>query len=241
MDRRERFEDPEEALRVALESHQAKIWTALPGIIQSFNSAAMTCTIKPAISTTARDATGNLRVVEIPVLLDCPVVFPSGGGCTLTFPIQAGDECLIVLASRCIDGWWSLGDVRPQAEFRMHDLSDGFAIPGPKSIPNTFGVSTSEVQLRTNDGAAVVAISPTTHDIKATTTGNVTITAPTITLSGNIVLNGPITQTSGGGGGGTTATLIGPLNVTNDVTAQGTSLHTHTHPDPDGGNTGPPN
>lgn len=238
MDRRERYEDPQEALRVALESWQAKMWTALPGVIQSFNAGQMTCTVKPTISTKALDEQGNARTVEIPVLLDCPVVFPSGGGCTLTFPIAAGDECLVVFASRCIDGWWAQSGVQAQAEFRMHDLSDGFVIPGPKSVPNAFSASTSDVQLRTNDGAAIVAISPSTHDITATTSGNVTITAPTITLSGNIVLNGPITQTAGTGG--SAATLIGPLNVTNDVKAQGTSLHTHVHTDPQGGNTGPP-
>lgn len=65
-------------------------------------------------------------------------------------------------------------------------------------------------------------------------TGNAEVTAPTITLNGtNIVLNGstlingPLAQGTGSGGG--SATLLGPLTVTNDVTAEGTSLHTHRH------------
>jgi hypothetical protein len=34
--------------------------------------------------------------VRYPILNDLPVVFPRGGGVTLTFPIKEGDECLIV-------------------------------------------------------------------------------------------------------------------------------------------------
>lgn len=58
--------------------------------------------------------------------------------------------------------------------------------------------------------------------------GAMTLTAPTITLNGSVVLNGPLTQGMGGGGGG--ATLLGPITVTNDVTAGGISLKNHVHP-----------
>ena len=33
------------------------------------------------------------------------MVFPGGGGFALTFPVAAGDECLVVFASRCIDDY----------------------------------------------------------------------------------------------------------------------------------------
>lgn len=84
----------------------------------------------------------------------------------------------------------------------------------------------------------------------ASITGNLSVTAaaatvnaPTTingntTINGTTTLNGPITQ--GTGTGGTAASLIGPLTVTNNVTAQGTSVHTHVHSDPQGGNTGAP-
>ena len=72
-----------------------------------------------------------------------------------------------------------------------------------------------------------------------------TVNAPTtingdLTVNGATQLNGPISQ--GSGSGGTTASLIGPLEVTNDVTASGTSLHSHTHGGVQigGGSTGAP-
>jgi hypothetical protein len=97
------------------------------------------------------------------------------------------------------------------------------------------------VQLRTDDGAAYVEINPTSHNIKALTSGDVEIQATNITLKGNIILDGPITQNNTAGGS-TTATIIGPVTVTNDVTAGGKSLMTHRHSgvQPGSGNTGQP-
>lgn len=173
MDRRERYSDPEEMLRVSLEGMQGKLWTALPGIIDSFDAAAHTCKVQPAISGKRRKPNGDIEAIQLPLLLDCPVVFPGGGGCTLTFPIKPGDECLVVFASRCIDSWWQLGGVQGQAEFRMHDLSDGFVIPGGRSQPRKFDVSESAAQLRSDDGQAFVEINPESHNVKTQTVANI--------------------------------------------------------------------
>lgn len=237
MDRRERSGDPEETFRIAAEGQQAKVWTALPGIVASFDAAAMTCTVQPSISGTRLKSDGSVADIKMPVLLDCPVCFPGGGGATLTFPIKPGDECLVVFSSRCIDAWWQLGGVQGQAELRMHDLSDGFVLPGVRSQPRRFNVSESAVQLRTDDGVAFVEIATATHKIKAKTSGNVEIEAANITIKGNIFLDGPVTQQNTAGGS-TTATMIGPIVVTNDVTAGGKSLKTHVH---SGVQTGPGN
>jgi hypothetical protein len=53
-------------------------------------------------------------------------------------------------------------------------------------------------------------------------------------------LNGPLSQGVGSGGGG--ATMLGPMTVTNDVTAGGKSLKTHVHSGvtAGGANTGAP-
>jgi hypothetical protein len=169
----ERVNDNQEALRLALDGHQAHVWTALPGIIESFDPDAVTCVVQPAIKAQVRAVDGTTQWVALPLLLDCPVVAPRGGGCTLTFPITQGDECLVVFASRCIDAWWSSGGVQVQSEFRMHDLSDGFCIPGPFSQTTKIsGWSTSAVQLRSNDGAAYLQLNPTSHQIDIVTPSN---------------------------------------------------------------------
>ncbi|MCC2903929.1 phage baseplate protein [Klebsiella pneumoniae] len=200
---------------------------ALPGIIQSFDPDAATAVVQPAIRYIERDNDGNKSTKDYPLLVDVPVVFPRGGGCTLTFPVKEGDECLVIFADRCIDFWWQSGGVQEPVDGRMHDLSDAFCIVGPQSQAKKIsGISTTAAQLRTDDGSAFIELAAG-GDITATTAGNATINAPEIILNGNVTINGNLSQGMGDGGG--TATMRGPVAVTNDVTAGGKSLMTHTH------------
>lgn len=176
--------DPIEWVSIALGGLQSKLWTALPGIIQSFDAGAMTCVVQPAIQALVRDEAGALASVDLPLLLDCPVQFPAGGGCTLTFPVAPGDECLVVFASRCIDSWWQSGGIQAQAELRMHDLSDGFALLGFRSQPRVIGaISGTAAQLRTDDGAAFVEVDSASHAINITSTAPINVTS---TASANV-------------------------------------------------------
>lgn len=195
MDRRERYENPQEALRAAQEGHQADIWTALPGIIQDYDPLTKTCSVQPSIQGQITSFTdGSKNWVNMPLLVDCPVYFPSGGGCTLTFPIVNGDECLVVFSSRCIDAWWQSGGVQPQAQMRMHDLSDGFVYVGFSSVPSVQPtISTTSVQLRSNTGETVVDLHPINHMVSITAPGGITITGP-LTVNGNIATTGTLTN-----------------------------------------------
>lgn len=235
MDRRERQNDPEEAIQAAMDGKQAQIWTALPGIITAFDPDAMTVSVQPAIQASVGDENGAASNVSLPLLVDVPVTFQNGGGFCMTFPIKEGDEALVVFGSRCIDSWWQSGGVQAQAEIRMHDLSDGFAIIGPRSlarlIPN---IATNAVQLRTEDGFNLVQIDEA-GAVLAKSTSKITLDAPEIELKGALRM---MSQN----GGATTAQLNGSLNATGDVKAGDISLegHTHTGVQPGSGNTGQP-
>lgn len=212
MDRLERIDSTPDMLLAALQGLQSDVWTALPGIIQSFDPVAMTCQVQPAIrfrisdpalntyasDTLQRDPGGQFAWDQMPLLLDCPVVFPGGGGVTLTFPIAVGDEVLVVFASRCIDAWWQQGGIQNQAAFRMHDLSDGFVIPQVRSQPRKFTVSTGAAQLRTDDGTVVIELNPTTHAVNITTTGAVAVSSggnSSVTAGGNATVTASGTAT----------------------------------------------
>lgn len=222
---------------------------ALPGIVQLFNPDTVTAVIQPAIRYIERDNNGEKVTQDYPLLVDVPVIFPRGGGCTLTFPIKAGDECLVIFADRCIDFWWQSGGVQEPVDDRMHDLSDAFCIVGPQSQANKVsGISSAGAQLRTDDGAAFIEVAAgynitvkTPGKLVATAQGGTEITSPNIILNGNVTINGNLSQGMGEDGG--TATMQGPITVTNDVTAGGKSLMTHTHGgvETGGGNTGEPN
>jgi hypothetical protein len=156
------MDDATEATRSALDGRQAEMWTALPGIIQSFDPVAMTVVVQPAIKGRIQDEAGAGKDVNLPLLVDVPVVFPCGGGFSLTNPIKPDDECLVILSSRCIDGWWQSGGIGGVPDERMHDLSDAIALVGPRSQPRRLdpAVDADNVQLRTDDGQAHITMMP---------------------------------------------------------------------------------
>lgn len=188
-DRREELDDPEEAFRLSFEGKQAGMWTALPGIIESFDPDAMTCTVQPTIQGVRTLPDRTKAPVTMPLLLDCPVVFQGGGGATLTFPLAQGDECLVVFASRCIDGWWQSGGVQPQAEVRMHDLSDGFVLPGVRSQPRKFTVA-GKPRLTNDEGDTYVELDPAGQVSLVADGASVVVGGGAVAITGALTING---------------------------------------------------
>jgi phage baseplate assembly protein gpV len=241
----ERLGSFEEGLNSALDGRQSQIWTAVPAIIQSFDADAVTCVAQPAIKAQIRAPDGSTQWVALPLLLDCPVVFPRGGGCTLTFPIAEDDECLIVFSSRCIDAWWSSGGVQVQSEFRMHDLSDGFCLPGPFSQATKIaGISTNSVQLRSNDASTYIDLNPTSQKVKIVAPGGFEVDAPTNLFTGAVTIQGLLTWLAGMAGStasGVAATVTGIINFIGSITSNGHAIDsTHQHTNSGGSGLGGP-
>ncbi|AXF77910.1 phage baseplate assembly protein V [Erwinia tracheiphila] len=244
----ERAGGEQELLDTLHHALSSQLRVAMPGIIQSFDAETVTCTVQPAIKGVISDQNGSTQSVALPLLVDVPVVFPRGGGVTLTFPVATGDECLVVFADRCIDFWWQNGGVQESVDPRQHDLSDAFALPGPQSQKQKIGaISSSGAQLRSDDGLAYVEVAAG-HDITVKTPGKLSasaeggaeITAPEIVLNGNVTINGNLSQGMGSSGG--SANINGPVTVKSDVTAAGISLSSHVHSGVQSGssNTGKP-
>lgn len=257
MERTERLNDPVEAQRLAQEGQQAQLWTALPGIVQSFDPVAMTVSVQPAVMGSVKGEGGHVQNQAMPLLVDVPVVFPCGGGFSLTYPIKPGDEALVVFSSRCIDGWWQGGEAVPPPDSRMHDLSDGIAIVGPRSQAGKLDppVDPENVQLRMDDGKASLTIKPDqTVDMRNEQASVVMSPAGEITLEASasllikapqITIEGNLTTTGSGGGAGVIsmrgkASLDGTLDASGDITAESKSVAHHTHPGDSGGTTGEP-
>jgi len=219
MDPRERLNDNQESLQTALDGAQSSIWTSLPGYITKYSPTAMTVEVQPTIQGLYRGIDGNATLVTMPLLVDVPVLFPGGGGLTLTFPIAIGDECLVWFACRCIDAWWQSGGVQPPGEFRMHDLSDGFALVGPRSQPRVLTApSTSAAQLRTEDGTTYLEILPDGH-VRIVSPNPIVFSTPALHVTGQVIAGfggvdqvGLQTHVHGGvqtGGGDTSVPIAG--------------------------------
>lgn len=218
--------DAELSLRLALDGRQSIMWTALPCIVDSVDFDEMTIDCTPAIKGTIQQEDGTVISVQLPVLLDVPIVFPSAGGFILTMPIQEDDEVLVVFSSRCIDGWWQSGGIQMPLEMRMHDLSDGFAIPGPRSVPNVASsISTTSAQLRNDAGTTYMEIS-SDGKIKLISPTTITVEAPSIVLEGNVSATGTLVVT--GAISGAAVAASGAISG-GTVSAGGIDLSVHTH------------
>lgn len=213
MDIRERLHDPEESLRAMLDGLQAKMWTALPCVINSVDFGKQTASLQPAIKSIVRNPDGTTQAVDLPLLSDVPLHFPSGGGSTMTFPVKEGDEALVIFSSRPADAWHQSGGVQAQIDARMHDLSDGFALVGFKSSPKALSnVSSSSTQLRSDDGQHVVDLNPSTG--LTLTSGGVSIA---ISPAGVAINGGTVTHNGKN---------IGDTHVHGGVTAGGSDTST---------------
>lgn len=108
---------------------------AIPCIVQKYNSTQNTVDCKPAIRERIAGPDGQVSYVELPMLINVPVVFPSTSNAHITFPLEKNDECLVIFSDLSIDNFWLKGSIQNPIENRRHDLSDGIAIPCNLSLP----------------------------------------------------------------------------------------------------------
>lgn len=234
MDRRERLDDIEESLRLALDNKQSQIWTAIPAIVNSVNLNTQTVSVQPTIQAQQIDEMGNVTNTNLPLLVDVPICWPKAGGFALTLPVTSGDEVLIVFSSRCIDTWWQSGGIGTQAEIRMHDLSDGFAILAPTSQPKVLpDVQTDGIELRNESRSTYIKLTDTGIEIK----GNITHDG-TILHTGQITGEGGI-SVSGGGGFVMSGNIVHTGTITSNDKNIG-STHVHSGVTSGTSNTGAP-
>lgn len=218
-------------VRGAFKGFQATMWTAIPGIVESVNLAENTVEVQPTIQGWFQDQNQKYDWHTMPLLLDVPIMWQKAGGFSITMPVQKGDECLVIFASRCIDSWWNSGGINVQAELRMHDLSDGFAFIGPSSLPNVIpNVSATDVEIRNADGTQKIALQASGNiSIVSTATVSVTCVDATVTATDQITLTAPIV-----GVHGTLEVLgnilaTGTINSVGEIEGMGIKLAEHQH------------
>ena len=154
-DPRERFHDQLTTLHLAMDDLHSRIWTALPCIIKNvtWNNGAPYAEVELAVMGRVRNEVQQVSFKSLPKLPACPILFPRGGGYSITFPVNKGDEALVIFSCRSIDEWFSQGKAAPSFDLRMTDLSDGIVIVGLMSEKRTLNnINTSGLQIRSDDG-----------------------------------------------------------------------------------------
>ena len=134
-----------------------------------------------------------------------------------------------------------IGGIRNQKPVQyIHFRNDGIEIYSPKRVhitTPTVLIDSDNTTINTSAKTTINANGGCEINAETTNNGNVQINGNT-KISGDLLVGGIIGQTGEGGGGGTVS-LIGPVNVINDLHAEGISVAHHTHTCPDGGTSEP--
>lgn len=120
----------QETLQSAVEHHLENMNTAIPGfVIRTINDLqTQQVDVQIAINFKGYDGTSQER----PPILNVPVVFPASSTSAITFPLRPGDPVLLIFSQRGLSAWkGSNGYASTPTDYRMHDVRDCFAIPGP--------------------------------------------------------------------------------------------------------------
>lgn len=209
----ERIQKLESLLTRISSDIKSDIRVSLPARVTAFDSTKQTISCIPLIREMV-NINGTSRYQELPELIDVPIQMPRAGGWSITFPIQVGDECMVIFQDLCIDGWWFRGGIQNWNDLRRHDLSDAIAIFSPWSQPNTIpSYSTSNLEIRSDDGSIKISLTP--NGVNMTFPNGYTITGDG-TITGNIQVDGDITAS-------------GTIKGDTEVIAAGISMSTHTH------------
>lgn len=169
-----------------------------------------------------------------------------GGANGIIIDPQKGDIGACVFASRDISKVKTSKQQANPGSFRQYSFSDGMYLGGMLNGTPTQYVQFSAAGIKIHSPTAIVLEAPDVkilaQTVEINASASATVTTPTFTVNGDAVINGNTTMAGGvAQTGGGSATFSGSMAVDGDVTAQGTSVHNHTHPDAQGGNTGAPN
>lgn len=200
----------QDAIRITI----GEIHTSMPGKIINFNPSTCRATIKPMLRYHMADG----DVIDYPVIIECPVFMPKAGNARITYPVKAGDGCIIIFSERSLDEWLNMGS-EDNHDPRQYDLTDAYCLVGLEPIQN---ISTDNIEL-INSGT-LVSVTPQNE---VNIIGNVNIKG-NVNVDGNYTCSGK-------------SRMNGSITCDGDVTASGISLNSHTHGCPHGGTTSGPN
>jgi hypothetical protein len=111
----------EDVLLEAMDDRLLDVHTAVPGKVLRYDVATQTADVQPLV---------RAGGVALPVLPNCPVAFPRGGGFFLSFPLQVGDFVFVVFPENSIDLWRARsGAEGDPGDQRRHSPTSGVALP----------------------------------------------------------------------------------------------------------------
>ena len=204
-----------------MQSSDNKVYT-LPARIVKYFPETQTANILVCAERVYGSIQDTIALQKRKIIEQIPVHLTSGGGWALSFPIKAGNTCLVTFSQVGYDHWFyndlDLGGTllgRPVPHLRRSfNEDDGFVMVGFNTLPRVFNqVSATDSEWRNKEKTQLISLKED-GSIEINSDVGVTINAD-VQINGNVI-------------------------VSDDVTASGISLVNHTHIGDSGGGTSAP-
>ncbi len=167
--------------------------TAIPAIIEEFNSVEQRAVVQITVKARIRIDSGERDEREDrlrPLLVDVPVQFPQAGGYSLTFPVKKGDECVVFFCERDISNWKNFGGIQPIGRDAPFNVNNAVAVLGFSSIPKKISnFATDATELRNSTTNQVISLKES-GDILIKSPTQVTIDTPKTHITGELTVDG---------------------------------------------------
>lgn len=115
-----------DVLKQAIDYALSHIHVSLPGIIIKFDEATKLAEVQPSLQ---RKFINDV-VIDMPNIINVPVVFQQSKDFSDTYPLNKGDGVLLIFSERALERWLDNGHGSEPGARRKFDLSDAIAIPG---------------------------------------------------------------------------------------------------------------
>ncbi|OQY32021.1 MAG: hypothetical protein B6241_12405 [Spirochaetaceae bacterium 4572_59] len=122
-----------DVLKDMMTAFQDDFHTGLPGYIENYDPTSRTASVVPAMKKKYKSG----KELAMPVIHNVPVQFPASKAASVSFPLEKGDEGMILFSERSIDQWMESGRAGLPEDPRRYSLDDAFFIPGTFSRKNT--------------------------------------------------------------------------------------------------------
>lgn len=156
-------EDFVDVLHFFLDTRLENIHTVLPGkFIKYEGHNTRKASVKPLIKLKTKGG----EDVEIPVIDNVPVIFPSSSSFNLLFPIKKNDGCLVIFSETGIGNYLAgLGIIDVEADdLERFSLTDAICIPGLWTFRNTPKIQLNNIEL--TDAGELIFLSGTESYVK---------------------------------------------------------------------------
>lgn len=164
------------------------------GTVQSFNALKQTAevTLNYKRSFFSVDDVGKTTTTlkDWPLIVEAPCVVLGGGSAFITFPIEKGDECLVLFNDRDLDVWFSGSSSSAVSTARLHAYNDALVLVGVRSLANVVtDYNTDAAEFRSKDGTVKFSIN---EDAAVVTYGDNTIsidaTKMSVSIGGTVLM-----------------------------------------------------